>query len=372
MKASGNRKEKWMKIIRRVLIGLNLLNSLALIFAYLGTHISPNSIGILAFFGLSYEIWLVIAVFFIVLWLFIRRRMVLISAVTILLGFNHLRHYVSITLWNTDIENPIKVMSYNVHIFDFFDQDKRMDNRHSIFKFLEKEDPAIVCFQEFFQHEGARDFVTRDTIIKILNAPFFHERYTHDMAFQRYFGTVTISKYPIVNMGEIPFENDANNFCIYTDIDVNGKILRVFNAHMGSIRFQDPDYGFFGGSGDGRYLDKGDKQRIYDRLLQAFQKRAIQAERVAEEIEKSPYPVIFCSDMNDTPISYSYRQFIRLMDDAFVNSGSGIGTTYIGEMPANRIDYIFHSPELLSAEFTTHAVDFSDHHPISCLIGFED
>jgi endonuclease/exonuclease/phosphatase family metal-dependent hydrolase len=354
------------------MIALNVLNSFGLILAYIGTHVSPNTWTFPAFFGLSYEIWLMIAIAFMVFWIFVKRWMILISLTTILIGFNHLRHYVAITLWDTQISEPVKIMSYNVHIFDFFDTDKRMDNRTSIFTFLEKEDPGIVCFQEFFQHEGARDFVTRDTILKILDAPYYHERYTHDMAFQRYFGTITISKYPIVDMGEIPFDNDPNNFCIYTDIDIDGKIVRVFNAHMGSIRFQNPDYGFFGGEGDGKYVDRGDEQQIYDRLEQAFKKRAIQAERVAEEIANSPHPVIFCSDLNDTPVSYSYRQFSRLLDDAFVNSGNGLGTTYIGEMPSNRIDYIFHSPELISSEFMTHPVDFSDHHPISCLIGFEE
>lgn len=371
MKVRG-KKVNWGKILKSILLWLNILNSTALVFAYLGTHISPNSIGFLAFFGLSYEIWLILAIVFFFAWIFINRWYSLISLCTILLGFNHLRHYVAVTLVENDIQNPIKVMSYNVHIFDFFDMDKRQDNRLRIFQFLEKEDPGIVCFQEFFHHDGATDFVTRDTITKILDAPYYHERYTHDMAFQRYFGTVTFSKYPIVDKGEIAFDNDPNNFCIYTDIDVDGQIIRVFNGHIGSIRFQNPDYSFFGGEdGPDRYLETGKGQQIYDRLNTAFKKRAYQAERIGLEIKKSPYPVVCCIDMNDTPVSYSYRQFSRHLNDAFVESGNGLGTTYIGEMPSNRIDYIFHSEDIKSGSFMTHAVDFSDHKPISCLIGFE-
>jgi len=60
-----------------------------------------------------------------------------------------------------------------------------------------------------------------------------------------------------------------------------------------------------------------------------------------------------------------------LLYDAFVESGNGIGTTYQGIMPSNRIDYIFHSASMQSAKFTTHDVDFSDHRPISCEIDLE-
>ena len=371
MKANASKKAKWGRIFRSFLLLLNVLNSLALILAYLGTHISPVSAPFLAFFGLSYELWLLIALGFFVFWLFVKRWFALVSLVTIGVGFNHLRHYFALTIRDNKVEHPIKVMSYNVHIFDFFDLDNRLDNRNRIFQFLEKENPAIVCFQEFFQHDGATDFVTRDTIITLLNAPYYHERYTHDMAFERYFGTVTFSKFPIVNKGEISFANDPNNFCIYTDIDVDGKVVRVFNGHLGSIRFRDSDYGFFGEKGTGHYMDANEGQKIYDRLEEAFKKRAAQVERVAQEIEKSPYPVILCTDMNDTPVSYCYRQFNRLLYDAFVESGNGTGTTYIGKMPANRIDYIFYSKGLVSADFMTYPADFSDHKPISTLIGFE-
>ena len=90
------------------------------------------------------------------------------------------------------------------------------------------------------------------------------------------------------------------------------------------------------------------------------------AEKVAEAIDNSPFPVIFCVDLNDTPVSYAYRQFRSILDDAFVESSNGIGQTYIGKVPSNRIDYIFYNETFRSANFTTHQVNFSDHKPVSC------
>ena len=52
------------------------------------------------------------------------------------------------------------------------------------------------------------------------------------------FGSAIYSKYPIINSGIIPFENDGTNNCIYVDIKRETDTLRIFNAHLGSIRFQ--------------------------------------------------------------------------------------------------------------------------------------
>jgi endonuclease/exonuclease/phosphatase family metal-dependent hydrolase len=107
-------------------------------------------------------------------------------------------------------------------------------------------------------------------------------------------------------------------------------------------------------------------QRIMKRLKIAFEKRAIQAETICQHISASPFPVLLCGDLNDTPVSYCYRQFNDLLYDAFVESGNGIGQTYVGEVPSNRIDYIFYDASFKSANFETHQVYHSDHKPVSC------
>jgi len=367
MKANGNNSKT--SIWLRIFLWINILNSLALIGAYLGTHISPNLFVYFAFLGLSFPIWFYVSLGFLVFWFFFKSKWMLVSAVTILIGFNHVRHFFAITLIQPKFENSIKVMSFNVKIFNLYDLENRVEKRNGVFTFLKEEDPSIVCFQEFYHQEGGTSFVTKDSMIKLLEMDYYHERYTHDMADKKYFGVATFSKYPIINKGEIPFENDANNFCIYSDIVVEEDTVRVFNAHIGSIRFQKDDYAVFDENAvEDSEEDVEDEKRIIKRLIIGFEKRAVQVETVAKEIEASPYPVVFCGDLNDTPVSYCYRQFNRLLIDAFVESGNGIGTTYQGIMPSNRIDYIFHSASILSAKFTTHDVDFSDHRPISCEI----
>ncbi len=370
MKVNENRKK--LSLVLKLLLFANILNSFALIAAYLATHISPNKFVYFSFFGLSYPIWLSIAILFIIFWIFFQKRLIWISIITIAIGFNHLRHFYAFNVLNDQLKTTVKVLSYNVKIFNLYDLENRIETRNQIFSFLKEEDAGVYCFQEFYHQNKKSNFVTKDSLVKLLNTPFYHERYTHELSNERYFGVATFSKYPIINKGEIPFENDPNNFCIYSDVVTKWDTLRVFNAHVGSIRFQDDDYRFFDETvTDDRYHSNEAGQRILQRLKVGFEKRESQVKDVAEAIEQSPYPVILCGDLNDTPVSYTYRQFDQLMTDAFVNSGSGIGTTYIGKIPSNRIDYIFHSESLKSRKFETHDFNQSDHKPISCEIGWD-
>ena len=55
---------------------------------------------------------------------------------------------------------------------------------------------------------------------------------------EQIFGIVTMSKYPIVHQQEIQFEKENGNRAIVTDIVYNNDTIRVYNAHLGSIRFQ--------------------------------------------------------------------------------------------------------------------------------------
>jgi endonuclease/exonuclease/phosphatase family metal-dependent hydrolase len=368
----ANEKNKGLGLFLKLMLLLNVLNSVALIAAYLATHISPNTFIYFSFFGLTFPVWLTVEVVFIVFWLMFRRRFILISLITLMIGFNHVRNFITFNFLDEDITAPLKVLSYNVKIFNLYDTENRVALRDANFQFLKEEDAGVYCFQEFYHQDasGSNEFVTKDNLVKLLNTPFHHERYTHEMSNKRYFGVATFSKHPIINKGEIGFDNDDNNFCIYSDIVIEQDTFRVFNGHLGSIRFQNDDYKFFGDELDkDKYVNEEAGQRIVKLLSNAFKKRATQAEVVAKYIAASPYPTIFCGDINDTPVSYAYTQFTNQLSDAFVNAGNGIGQTYIGKIPSNRIDYILYGPELKAKNFITHAVNFSDHKPITCEIG---
>jgi len=364
-KASKN-TSFWLKLV----FFLNVILAIAMIGAYLSTHFSPNSIPYLYYLGLGYPVLLFLTVFCIGFWLIFKRRYVWLNIIVLAIGWNHLNHFLVFNNSSTVPDaNSLKIMSYNVRIFDLYNKANRIQSRDGIFNFLANEESDIICFQEFYHQAGASDFVTKDILTEKIGLPFIQERYTHEMHGKRYFGLATFSRFPICNKGEISFNNDANNYCIYSDIVRERDTIRVYNAHLGSIRLQDKDYAFFGDQETGEiYQRNNEEQMILSRLKIAYEKRATQIEIVMKNVKTSPYPVVFCGDLNDTPVSYCYKQLNTTLKDAFVESGNGIGTTYIGKIPSNRIDYIFISEQLNSCQFITHPVSYSDHKPISVSI----
>ena len=111
---------------------------------------------------------------------------------------------------------------------------------------------------------------------------------------------------------------------------------------------------------------------IVRKIKHAFVQRAKQIQLLVDDIRNCPHPTVLCLDLNDTPLSYSYRKIAKLMNDSYLNSGKGIPNTYIGTFLHFRIDYIFHSDELKSHNFKTIKRKLSDHYPIRCDIALKE
>lgn len=94
--------------------------------------------------------------------------------------------------------------------------------------------------------------------------------------------------------------------------------------------------------------------------------RTAQAQQVKEFIAASPYATLIVGDLNDTPLSYTYRQLAKGFKDAFKEKGKGVGITYGGAVPGLRIDYILASKEIDFTSYDCPKVHLSDHYPIFC------
>lgn len=336
--------------------------------AALAWLVSPADLLLPAFFGLSYPFWLVITL----LGLFysvVRKRWWLagLSFLVLVLTYPMTRATFGMGASSSaessaaaDGQGALKVMSYNVRLFDLYNWTAGSSTRDSIFDFLERTPVDVLCFQEFYHTDREGVFETRDTLITFLENRYYHEKYTHEMTGKQYFGVATFSRFPIVKRGEIAFTSDVNNYCIYSDLKVGEDTVRVYNAHLASIRFQKEDY-----SAIDKGPDSEEAKRLATRIGRAFVRRASQVEDIAQSIAECPYPVIVCGDFNDTPISYAYRRMSEQVQDTFVGNYLGFGGTHIGLLPFLRIDYVLRSDELAVEQFILHSeVELSDHHPI--------
>ncbi|QQR86300.1 MAG: endonuclease/exonuclease/phosphatase family protein [Flavobacteriales bacterium] len=351
---------------------LNIAAAGALVLAYVAIRVSPAKFWPLAFFGMVYPYVLATQVFFLGWWALFRRKRMLLSAATVLLGWNHVTDFVQMFGSSAkDDDQHVSVMSWNVRLFDLYNWSHNSTTRNEMYDLLITEAPDVFCAQEFFKSDNKQYFNTRDTLLKNFHWTGIHDHYVQHNKAGHHFGIATFSNQPIVGKGKVDFGSDANNACIWTDIAMLSDTVRVYNAHLASIHFGSADYRFMRDLDDGVEGDslRRGGERIIGRLKNAFIRRAAQVERIHAHMMECPHPIIFCSDMNDTPMSYAYHLLDQDLVDAFEESGRGLGHTYIGDFPSFRIDHIMHSPSLEASGFRTLPDELSDHRPITCWIG---
>ncbi len=355
------------KLMKLAAIAISLVTATSLVFAYLSTLISPVDAPLLAFFGLGYPVIIAANLILLLMWSIKRSRMAILILGVILFGVPvHLRFYqINGASEVPDGKKSLSVMSYNVELFGWYHWKSNIERRDNIFAQLSENPADIYCFQEFYYTNIPDRFTTRDSLTDLLNAPHYHDHYTHEMHDVQFYGIATMSKHPIINRGVIEFANDKNNLCIYSDILIDDEIIRVYNTHLCSIRFSEDDHQNAAEvqSDPGR-VSRWWLMQIYHRLKTAFIKRAWQAELVRDHVKNSPYPVILCGDFNDTPVSYSYAVFNAVLKDTFRSRGTGTGHTYVGNFPSFRIDYIFTSSEFGHAKHEVLQEELSDHRAV--------
>lgn len=367
---------KKFRFFSKLLFSLNILIAISTILAYSSPYVNPDSFWLLAFFGLGLPYLLLLNLFFFIYWLFRSSSRFVLSLIIVGLGYQYIPAYLQLSFENEEkLEKDIKIMSFNVRVFDLYMWTKEKTTRNQIFDFLKKEDPDVLCLQEFY-HQDVRlpsyEFKTLDTLIKILTAKNYHVYYTSTLRENDHWGLITFSKFPIVEKGVVPFNQGNDNACIYSDLLVNNRNIRIYNTHLASIKLEKRDYKTMQNLNNKDYSNGFSKAwLLLEKVKGGFQRRASQALAVRASIDESPYPVVVCGDFNDTPTSFTYHTIKGKLNDAFTESGSGFGRTYIGEFPSFRIDYIFYDNTFTAKNYLTHPEELSDHHPVSTLLSMQ-
>jgi endonuclease/exonuclease/phosphatase family metal-dependent hydrolase len=350
------------KIIYRILLIVNAVLALTLLMSYLAISINPEDFALPAFFGLAYPYLLFINIIIVIIWAMLLRFEALISVVIIALGFTHFSNYIKLSKPPGDKKNTFKVLSYNVRLFNYFENKNGATSEKKIIEFLLSQKADIICLQEFFI--SGIPAQKEQTLAASLGGGFYSHTKVLARGKNKYYGIVTFSKFPILRKGEI-IHPGSSSLSIYSDILVGKDTLRVFNNHLQSFRLRKMERSFLEemtASDDKETIDE--VKSISVSLKKGFVRRALQSQVVKDNISRSPYPVIVTGDFNDTPVSYSYRKIRKGLNDAFINSGYGAGFTYKGNYPPNRIDYILYDKALINTYFEIIKVKFSDHYPI--------
>lgn len=346
MKSKKTNKKRFFGITSRVLM---LIVAGVLALSYVSMLINPSTawwftflgllFGPLALFNLALFIWAIKR----------RSRSFIIPLLAILPAAFFAGRYLQI---GSGAEEPssdpcVKVMSYNIGRFAQCEPD-------SVFSFIRKQNPDVVCLQEFYisDIDKVRSYLRKQ--MKGYKAEFYLFPSSDGSAF----GNVTLSRIPVRDKGKIKFEESAN-LAIYTDYEYEGRNFRVYNCHFESYSISLPGVlrGIF-------RADKAVMAETGSKLLRSITRRPKQVDMVFDDIEKCPVEAFVCGDFNDDPMSYTYFRMTRGRKDSFREAGSGFGATFALLWPVLRIDYILLPDRFKALEHYTPRVEFSDHYPV--------
>lgn len=369
-------KKQGTSFLRGFFIFLNVGALVVLLLSCMATYINPNQFWQLSFVGFAFPVVLLINVFFLVLWLFKRSRFVFISLAAIMLSWKFI--YSSFTLHSSAEEHDVKVMTWNVKSFDLYNWSNNRETRSEMMNLIEQQNPDVLCMQEFYtnnQYFHNLEYL-RDTLgygycyffpsVNLTKEPKNQLQKTlwKSGTLNQQWGVATFSKYPIIDSGQINFENSYANDCIYTDIEINGKPVRVYNVHFQSIQLGQGDYAVIDSLEHNNKAKWTDVKAVMRKMKRAYSKRATQAEAVSNHAAQHKGSKMICGDFNDVPVSYTYQTAKGELQDAFVMKGNGFGATFINKLSIFRIDYVLPDESIKVNSYKTVRKQFSDHYPV--------
>ena len=355
------------KLLRKLIFYFNIFVAILLLIADFATIISPETLIIPSFFALFFVQLFFINIIFVVGYVLYKQWHFSLSLVVIILSFQALDNTFSFQFSQKEEADEIKVMSYNVRLFNIFDWINGLDAATEIAEFIEKEEPDILCMQEFYSYHDGRNFLS-----EIMDAGNFETYYSANNKSEKKTGNIIFSKYPILMGGSFKSEK-SDRTMVYADIIFPQDTLRVYSLHLAPLHLSNRDYDFIDNFSEnhGKENIQG-IGKIVGKMKSAYLKRINESNSIIEHCSNSKHPVLLCGDFNDVPVSTIYQNFNFLYNDAFSEAGFGLGNSYNRNFLKFRIDYIFCDKEFEILDFSVFRKNYSDHFPVSASIVFSE
>ncbi|WP_457616088.1 endonuclease/exonuclease/phosphatase family protein [Lutibacter sp.] len=335
---------KNLSLTNKLLFIVNTLLATLLLIAYISRYISPETISFLSLFSLITPLLILINSAFSVYWLVLLKRQFMLSTIVLLIGYQQVNALYNIQEKKVFYNSDVKIMSYNVRLFNLYNwiDNKGIDEK--IKSFIEEKKPSILCVQEYY---------TAPHI-----AQMFPYKYTKINPKKKQPGLAIFSKLKIINYGSLNFENSNNN-AIFIDVVKLKDTIRIYNVHLQSLKVNP----------EKETLSKENSEKLRVQIQKAFKKQAHQVALLVKHQKNNNYKSILCGDFNNTAFSWAYRKLKSDKKDAFVEAGEGFGKTMDFMFPF-RIDFILTDEKIKIHNFKTYNVKYSDHFPIMARVKF--
>ncbi len=335
-------KVKKLLLSVRIIFVCNTFFVLLLLLASLVPYMDLRKLPFLVFLSLTVPALEIINLVFLCYWIYLKKKQLLFSLISLLIAYVTLGSFYKIgtTEVYKDVVPDLKIMSFNVRGFNKTGQLKRGGVFEDILNLINKENPDIICFQEF-------DYLKRKE---------FHN-YPYRQLIDNYKKGKSVvciySKFPIVNSSSIDFRESANG-AAFADVLIKMDTIRIYNVHLESLRLPHHANGISSELSDG----------LYSRLSDSFQSQIEQARIIKEHKGANSLKTIVCGDFNNTQFSNVYHLIKEGMHDSYIEKGVGFGRTYNFLRLPLRIDFIL-ADGAFEVMFHKNFHDrLSDHYPV--------
>jgi len=330
-------------------------------------YISPDRFSYTTLFAVAFPYLLILLIVCGVISLFIKRSLAVILFLGLLPAYRNLTHTVAFHFpqkWQpAKNDSVLRIFTWNVQYFGYVPNSVPASTE--MMALIEDHKPDIVCMQEFSNAEnGGRRAPARREMDSL---GYKYHFFSNDNVVQHKkvivtYGVAIFSKYPFIDSGRINISSgQMKENLAYASLVLNGKPIRIYTAHLASFDLYR----------DTSALEKDVYQITYDRkrviqykLRETEQLHQREISVINNSISKSPFPMIYCGDLNTTPCSYNYRLLKNNFQDAFLKKGSGIGTTFYKLLPTLRIDVCFTDTSFKIDQCTVVKSRLSDHYPL--------
>ena len=323
----------------KFVFSINIVVAILLILGYVSPYIPVQSFPRISIYSLITPILIIANLIFMCYWLVKLKKQFLLSFLILLLGYPKVSSLYQFSGKEEVVSNgTLKVMTYNVRVFDVYKWIGDEDVFSRIKSLVKEENPGILCFQEFY-------FTKEDEFKE------FPYRYVNYKTKET--GQAIYSKYPIVNKGSLEFPNSGNN-AIFADIVRDGDTVRIYNVHLQSFHINPKS----------EEISQENSTRLASRMGAVFSKQQVQTDIFVKHKSESPYRTITCGDLNNNQYSAIYKQIRGADLDTFEEQGTGTGKSFYFKYFPLRIDFIFADPSMEVVSHKNRYEELSDHYPV--------
>ncbi len=253
------------KFLNKLIYWGNLLAAFLLLVSFILPYLPPKTFPTLSLLSLVVSVLIIVNILFAIYWAIQLRRRFFISFTVLFISYFYFNVFYEVSSENisTEYKNTLSVLSYNVRLFNAYEENPKTDASQIISEILVEEDPDVLCIQEYYKPNK----------IDFSGYPY---KYVHFKSEKAKLGHAIFSKYPIINTGAFDFDGTYNN-TLYADVVKGTDTLRVYNVHLQSLGIL-PRVSF---------LQESDNEKLRRRISLAFEKQQSQVEAILATNKKS-------------------------------------------------------------------------------------